>query len=321
MMPLFGTSSIWNLRLLGLALIFSLFSACEKNPKLVPGEGFINVAGGKIWYRITGEGRGTPLLLLHGGPGVPGFYLNPLQALSKDRPVIFFDQLGCGRSDRITNDSLLTIECFVEQVESVRKALGINKFYLYGQSWGTILGMEYYLKYPGNIEAMILSSPALSIPMWLADTRLLVATLPDSVQEIIRINEQNETYESQDYQNAITIYFEHFVARKLPWGADMDSTFSNIGDNVYKTMWGPSEFKATGTLKDYDITGRLHEVKAPSLFICGEFDEARPVTVQYYQSLIPGSQFRMITNAGHLTMQDEPEQDIFVITEFLNGLK
>lgn len=301
-------------------LILSILN-CKQQNKLKPAEGFITVKGGKVWYKIVGEGVKTPILLLHGGPGVPSFYLNPLTALGKDRPVIFLDQLGCGRSDKITDTSLMTVENFVDQIKQIKDSLGLKDFYLYGQSWGTMLGTDFYLKYPEGIKAIIFSSPAISIPMWLSDADTLITTLPDTIQNSIRTNEQNKTYESPDYQNAILVYYQHFLARKLPWSSDIDSSFLLMGTNVYNFMGGPSEFTMTGTLKDYDRTNRLSEIKVPTLFITGEFDEARPSTVKYYQSLVPGAKFELIENAGHLTMQDNPEKNLKVITDFINGLE
>jgi proline iminopeptidase len=287
----------------------------------MPGEGYIKVQGGKVWYRIVGKGNKPPLLLLHGGPGVPSYYLNPLAPLGKDRPVIYFDQLGCGRSDRITDTSLLTVENYVEELRQVVNFFELKDYYLLGQSWGTMLGTDFYLKYPKGIKALILSSPALSIPMWLRDADTLISLLPDSVQRNIRINEQNKTYETPEYLQAVQIYYEHFLARKLPWSPDIDSSFEKIGKNVYEYMAGPSEFSMPGVLKDYDRTNRLGEIKIPTLFITGEFDEARPSTVKYYQSLVPGSLFEIIPGAGHLTMQDNPKQNIKIISEFLNNLE
>ena len=157
--------------------------------------------------------------------------------------------------------------------------------------------------------------------MWLSDADTLITLLPDSIQNSIRINEENKTYDSPDYQKAVKVYYEHFLARKLPWSSDIDSAFMLIGENVYKYMGGPSEFTMTGTLKDYDRTNKISEIKVPTLFITGEYDEARPSTVKYYQSLLPGSKFELIENAGHLTMQDNPEKNIKVITDFINSIE
>ena len=107
----------------------------------------------------------------------------------------------------------------------------------------------------------------------------------------------------------------------MPWSEDTNKTFTYLGEQVYTYMNGPSEFTFTGTLQHYDATDRLHKIKVPTLFICGEYDEARPVTTKYYASLVPDSKFVVIKNAAHMTMQDNPEQDIKEIRNFLRRLK
>jgi proline iminopeptidase len=297
-----------------------LLSSCQQQSEIQTGEGYIKVDGGKVWYRVTGEGNKTPILVLHGGPGAPSYYLKPLSALGKDRKVIFYDQLGCGKSDRSTDTTLMTVDHFVEEVKTVVRHFGLKEFYLYGQSWGTMLGTDYYLKYPQGIKAMILNSPAISIPLWLKDADILLSTLPDSIQNAVRTNELNKTFDSPAYQEAVMVYYQNFVARKLPWSADVDSTFSQLGES-YHHMWGPSEFTATGALKNYDQTSRLGEIKVPTLFITGEFDEARPATVRYYQSLVPGARFEVIEGAAHITMHDKPDENNKVIMDFLDSLE
>ena len=288
---------------------------------LKPQEGYIHVTGGKIWYKIVGSGNKTPLLLLHGGPGVPSYYLKPMAALSKDRPVIFFDQLGCGKSDRITDTALMTIPQYVNELKEVVDALHLKDYYLYGHSWGTILATEYYFKYPKGIKALILAGPALDIKRWQKDADTLIATLPDSLQQAIRLSEKNKTYDGPAYQQAMNVYYHKYVARKLPWSPDIDSAFSEMGENVYLYMEGPSEFTLSGQLANYDITDKLGEIKVPTLFICGEYDEARPESGRYYQSLVPGAQYAEIPDAGHLMMQDDPKDNNKVIADFLNSLK
>ena len=191
-------------------LLIILLNCLQSFAQLYPHEGYIHVTGGRVWYRIVGGGNKIPVLLLHGGPGGTSYYLNPLQELGRDRPVIFFDQLGCGRSDRITDTALMTIENYVDEVEQVRKALGLKEYFLYGHSWGTTLGLDYYFKYPKGIKAIIFSSPCFSTDLWIKDADTLIKTLPDSIQQIIRINEQNKTYISPDYKRATAIYYDNF---------------------------------------------------------------------------------------------------------------
>jgi proline iminopeptidase len=309
------------LKILVLSVLLLFLSDCKSNPNLKPVEGYIKVTGGRVWYQIVGEGDKTPILILHGGPGATSYYLRPLTALSKDRPVIFFDQLGCGRSTLKMDTTQMNIKFYVDEVYQVKKALGLKNFYLYGQSWGTILAAEYYFAHPEGIKAIILASPALSGKLWVRDAQLLLSQLPDSLQKIIRKYEKLKDFKAPEYQKALMVYYKKHIARKLPWSEDINKTFTYLGEQVYTYMNGPSEFTFTGTLQHYVATDRLHKIKVPTLFICGEYDEARPVTTKYYASLVPDSKFVVIKNAAHMTMQDNPEQDIKEIRNFLRRLK
>lgn len=301
---------------LSIAVLMAIIESCTTK-NLAPREGYIEVTGGKIWYRINGSGNGTPILLLHGGPGSSSYGLDTLKVLGKYRPVIFYDQLGCGRSTRIADTSLMTIERYVEELEQVRKALQLEDFYLYGHSWGPALGLDYYLKYPNEVKALIFSSPLFSTDLWIKDADTLIATLPDSIQVIIRENEKNKTFNSDDYKNAVKLYYSKFLRRSEKKTSGTDSGSLYFGTNVYEFMWGPSEFTATGNLLNYDRVDRLSEVTVPTLLLTGQYDEARPSTVKYFHSLIPGSEFTVINNSGHATLRDNPKETIDRINQFL----
>lgn len=131
---------------------------------LVAGERFIPVVGGRVWCRIAGIGDRIPLLALHGGPGIPHDYLEPLVEVADERPVVFYDQLGCGRSDRPDDPSLWQIGRFVAEVSQVREALGLARVQILGHSWGTILAADYALHQPLGLVSLVLASPALSVP-------------------------------------------------------------------------------------------------------------------------------------------------------------
>jgi proline iminopeptidase len=289
--------------------------------KEIPNEGFVEVTGGKVWYRIYGKTSKAPILILHGGPGSSSYGLEPMAKLSNDRPIIFMDQLGCGRSTRITDTTLMTIDHYVEQVEEVRKTLQLDNIILFGHSWGSALGLEYYLKYPDKVKAIIFNGPYFSTDLWLKDADTLVATLPDSVQAIIRHHEEAKTFDDKKYLEAVDLYYRKFLFRETRSEGQVDSSklFSNA--QVYEYMWGPSEFTATGTLLNYDRVSSLSKIKVPTLFLTGEYDEARPITVKYFQSLIPGSEFFEIKNAGHVTLNDNPEDELEVIREFLSRIE
>jgi proline iminopeptidase len=301
-------------------VLASLFFFTSCSPSNKSSEGFIEVEGGKIWYRIDGDGEKTPLLLLHGGPGSSSFYLEPLKELSEDRPVIFIDQLGCGRSTRITDTTLMTIEKNVEQLEQVRKALKLDRFYLYGHSWGTMLGIDYYLKYPKGIQALIFASPLFSTKIWTQDADTLISKLSKEDQLAIRTSEKQKNYTSESYQNAVNAFYKAYLRRSEQSQSQKDSSDLFFGEKIYAFMWGPSEFTATGNLLNYDRIKDLPKIKVPTLLTAGEFDEARPSSVKYFQSLIPGSQFKLIPHAGHVTMDDNVKENNQVLRDFLRQM-
>jgi proline iminopeptidase len=303
-----------------LAACASLAGCADRGPDLSPHEGFLEVPGGRVWYRIAGTGAGTPLVLLHGGPGVTSHYMNPLAALGDERPVIFYDQLGSGRSTRTTDSTRWTIAHFVAELDSVRRALGLREVHLLGHSWGTMLATQYVLAHPNaGVKSLILASPALSTARWVADADSLLTTLPDSVQQVIGRHEAAGTFDAPEYQDAVMAFYSVYLWRGEP-GPDIDSAFAGMNADIYGYMWGPSEFTATGTLQDFDVTDSLALIDIPTLFTTGEYDEALPSTVQWYAGLMPNAELAIIPGAAHLTMQDEPEENVRLVREFLRRM-
>ena len=306
-------------RLLILVALTAL-SACTDSG-LEPGEGFVDVTGGRVWYRIVGSGTATPVILLHGGPGAPSYYLKPLQALSDERPVILYDQLGAGRSDNPADTSLWHLSRFVEELGQVREALGLEEVHILGHSWGTMLAVEYMLAHPQGVQSLILASPALSVSRWSEDAERLLAALPDSVQAVIREHETAGTLDSPEYQGAVMEYYARYISRSDPWTPDTDSTFAELNADIYGQMWGPSEFTATGSLATFERAEALSGIDVPILFTTGRYDEAVPATVEYYASLAPDARVVILENSAHLTMQDEPDRYVEVVRDFLRHVE
>ena len=282
-------------------------------------EGFIQVPGGKVWYRIVGANKpGVPLLTLHGGPGMPSYYMSPLAELADERPVIFFDQLGCGRSDHPNDATLWTIPRFAAEVQAVREALGYKEIHLLGHSWGTLLAFEYLLTKPTGVRSVIMSGPAISIVRFRHDVDSMIALLPDSMIRAIRVNEKAGTTTAPAYLAASAAFYDLHVIRTKPLPADVESTFTNIGTQVYNTMNGPTEFTVVGSFKDYDGTPRLKEVTQPVLWMAGEFDETSPNAATDFQRMLPGSEFVQFKGAGHLTMWDARTPYLAAVREFIH---
>lgn len=301
-------------------LCFFQFIGCE-NRGFTESEGYIDVTGGKVWYKIVGSGSATPLLLLHGGPGAPSSYLNSLDRLADERPVIFYDQLGSGKSDHPHDATLWRTERFVEELAQLRKALRIDKVHILGHSWGTMLAVDYMLTKPSGVESLILASPCLSIPRWIEDANKLRSALPKETQDTLTKHEEAGTTDSEAYLNATTEFYKRHLCRLDPWPEQVENAFAELNMEIYGTMWGPSEFYATGTLKDYDCTGLLNQIVVPVLFTAGHYDEATPETTAWYQSLIPGSKLEIFEDASHLTMVEKPDKYAQAIREFLHSVE
>lgn len=299
------------------AVALALVSLPSAGQPLAQGEGSIQVTGGKVWYRVDGTGQGTPLLLIHGGPGFTSHYLDALRHLSDERPVVFYDQLGAGRSEKPADVRLWRVERFVEELAQLRKALGLKRVHILGHSWGTQLAVDYLLTKPTGVRSVVLSSPALSIRRWIQDADRLRKTLPSEMQEVLARHEKAGTTDSEEYQGVTMAYYKRYVCRLEPWPKEVEDTFAGFSPAVYGTMWGPSEFHVTGNLKDYDRTARLREIQVPVLFTAGRHDEATPETTRWYHELTPGSSLVIFENSAHLAMVEETGRYVDIIRHFI----
>lgn len=309
-------------------LCLSCQPAEQTNPYLTTGEQLVDVEGGKVWIGIIGEGTNTPYLFLHGGPGGTSRSRLRMIDLTNDRPIILMDQLGGGLSTYHEDTTLMAVENFVEQVRAVKEALNLNEFYISGGSWGTALALEYYTAYPEGVKGIVFNSPYFSTSTWIADTDTLIATLPDSIQQIIQIAEETGQFDTEAYKAAEEVFFKNFLVRTdrstlVPPSYSVINQAYDLMDvkgnsYIYNYMWGPSEFSPTGTLLGYENIDALSQVKVPVLFTTGEYDEARPETVKKYVEMVAKSEYVEIPGAGHGTITDNKEAVIKAHRDFAN---
>lgn len=299
------------------------FAVSGYTQTLHPGEGYVQVEGGRIWYKVVGKGKGTPLLLIHGGPGSRSCSgMDEYSLLADERPVIFYDQLGSGRSDRPTDTSHWQVSRFADEIDSLRKALRVRKIHILGHSWGGAVLAEYMVtKKPKGVVSAIFSSPLLSTPAWMNDARILVSQLPASIRDTIYKYESLKDYRAPSYLAATdSFYARHLSVKQWPPAPSAACEgVPGFNADVYNYMWGPTEFTATGTLVNFDRTDRLHEIKSSVLFVTGEFDEARPETISYFHQLVPQSKLEIIKNAGHRTARDQTISYIRVLRQFMHS--
>lgn len=301
------------------SLLTVILAGCA-DAGLSPTEGYVDVEGGRVWYRIVGSGNATPLVLLHGGPGAPSHYLNPLEQISEDRPVIFYDQLGAGRSDRPTDTTLWRVDRFVDELAQLRSALGLDEVHILGHSWGAMLAMDYMLTEPDGVKSIIFASPSLNVKRWTDDAKRLLTALPDETQSVIEQHETAGTTDDPEYQQAVMDYYGLYLTRSDPWSPHLEAAFENFNTEIYGLMWGLSEFTANGTLRDYNREDVLPSIDIPVLFTAGRYDEATPETLQHFHNLVPNSEIAIFENSAHMTMLDEPKAYADAIREFLNRI-
>jgi proline-specific peptidase len=288
-------------------------------------EGFVPFHGYKTWYRIVGdqeEPGKVPLLCLHGGPGASWDYLEPLESIAKTgRRVIYYDQLGGGNSDEPHDPSLYTVNHYVDEVSMVRCALGLERIHILGQSWGGMLAMEYALTQPTGLMGLILTDTAASLPQWAAEGQRLVAELPVDVQQTLRKYQESGTTDSPEYWEAYKVFSRRHILSLDPKPEYWTRMADKPGDEVYHAMWGESELHITGTLKEWDITSRLGEIRVPALVLCGRYDEATPVLAETIHRGIPGSKLVIFENSAHFPHIQETERYLQVLAQFLSGVE
>ncbi len=282
-------------------------------------EGKISVDGHKVWYRCT-EGEGIPLLTLHGGPGAGHDYLEPLDV---PNPIVFYDQLGCGKSDIPDDTSLWRIERFAAEVDAVREALGLEQIHLLGQSWGVWLGIEYMVsRDPKGVVSLILSSGSASVAQFVSEAEVLKSQLPKDIYETMLRCEAARDYQNPDYLKAFEIFFAKHVCRRDPMPEPLARSAAILdGNPVYAFMNGPNEFMIIGTLKDWDRTSSLHEIKVPTLITCGRHDELTPACSETIHRGIAGSEMVIFEESSHVAHLEEPERFTKVLRDFLSKVE
>ena len=295
------------------------------DPSLHAREGLIDFRGHRVWYACIGEADEQPgklpLLCLHGGPGAGHDYLESLAAMAqRGRRVIFYDQLGCGNSDQPNDPSLWTVPLYVEEVDVVRRTLGLDRIHLLGQSWGGMLAMEYALTQPVGVASLTVASSPASMTQWVAEANRLRDALPADVQATLLRHESAGTTDSAEYQTAMMAFYRRHVIRTDPMPESVARTFAKLERNpqVYHSMNGPSEFHVTGSLKHWDIVDRLPEISLPTLVTSGRYDEATPQIAGTVHHGIRGSEWVIFEHSAHLAHVEEAERYMTVLDGFLS---
>ena len=286
-------------------------------------EGYVEVEGGRVWYRRLGEGDALPVLLLHGGPGAAHDYMLPLaERLSEHRPAIVYDQLGCGRADRPDDTSLWTVDRSVTEVDQVRAALGLDRCHLLGQSWGGWLAIDYMARGPVGVAGLVLASTSASIAQFVAGARRLIDALPEPHRTALQELGARGEYDHPDYRAAEQEFYRHHLCRMNPWPeALVRSSDQMEGNQVYLTMNGPTEFDVIGRLRTWDRTPDLGRIDVPTLVTCGRYDEITPACSETIAEGIPDARVVVFEESAHVAHLEEAEAYAGTVEEFLESVE
>ncbi len=290
-------------------------------------EGTIRFRGYDVWYRSVGEcerpGR-LPVLVLHGGPGATHQYLEPLAALAASgRRIIFYDQIGCGRSARPTDPDFYSAELFVEEVATVRRELGLERVHLLGQSWGGMLAMQYAADRPPGLASISVADSPADMKQWVSEANRLRSELPPEVAAVLTEHEAAGTTASAAYESAVEVFYRKHVCRLNPWPDPFARTAAALAADglVYNIMNGPSEFHVVGKLKTWSLLERLSQVDVPTLLLSGAYDEATPAIVQSIQDRIPHAEWILFEHSSHTPHLEEPAAFNAAVRAFLSGVE
>lgn len=291
-------------------------------------EGRIPFRGHTTWYRVVGDGEEAgrlPLLCLHGGPGSGWHHLETYEELAEGRRVVFYDQLGCGNSAVAEphDPAMWTTELYVEEVDVVREALGLDRVIVLGQSWGGMLALSYALTQPGGLAALVVQSSPASVPFWMTEVQRLRAALPADVQAVLDRHEADGTTSDPEYEEAAMVFYRRHVCRTDPWPDWLNRAFAAMAQNpeVYETMNGPTEFHVIGTIKDFDIGDRIGEIDVPTLLISGRHDEVTPATVARVHDALPHSEWVLLEESSHMAQAEQPAETLGAIRRFLASVE
>jgi L-proline amide hydrolase len=289
-----------------------------RGARLVVREGYVDFRGYGTWYRLTGDrGSGAvPLLALHGGPGSTHHYFAPLERLADERPVVLYDQIGCGGSDR-PQDIEWTAGVFRAEIDAIREQLDLDCIHLLGTSWGGMLALEHVLSGAKGIVALVLSSTLASIDEWATEQWRLRGELPSQVIKVLDRHERARTYDDPEYERAMEVYFDRPFYRGPKPRAELERMRAERAVDVYRAMQGPNEWTVTGALRGWDVRNRLQEIDVPTLVIRGRYDMCTDPIAATLVDGIRGAREVVLERSSHTPVLEETRRYLEVVGGFL----
>ncbi len=288
----------------------------------------VPVEGGSVYVRVNGdiENSGTtPVFFISGGPGDNHSGFAGLLGLADERGVILYDQLGSGKSDRPDNPAHWRVERYIEELESVRYAVGAEKLHLVGHSWGAAIALEYAVRYPERVASIVLGGTFISTIHWITDANLLLSEMKAEDLELVSACESAAPPPASECDTVFNkVYSEYYIRpERSEAGKRYVERYGGLGFNglIYNRMWGPSEFASTGLLQNYDATLKLLQLEGTrTLFLIGQYDSARIDTVQEFVALTPGAELAVIPGGAHSFIKDRPLETEAILRGWLRRM-
>lgn len=284
-------------------------------------EGYIPFKGFNTYYRIVGAENtdSVPLVLLHGGPGSTHNYFELLDGMADEgRMLVMYDQIGCGNSYVDGHPELWTSETWADELEAVRDALGLRRVHLLGQSWGGMLAIYYLIeRKPYGINSVVLSSTLSSSELWKREQHRLISFLPEREKTAILEAEKTGVFSGEEYDRANALYMKLHCSDIKDTDPECLRREKKHGDEAYLYGWGPNEFFPTGTLKDFDYTGRLREINVPALIISGTNDLCTPLIAKTMNDGIRDSRWELFEGCRHMVFAEETQKYLDVLKKWL----
>lgn len=282
----------------------------------------IPVVGGKhrVWTKRIGQGP-VKVLLLHGGPGLCHDYFEVFERHigGTGLEVYYYDQLGCGNSDKPTDKALWTVDRYRNEVEEVRRGLGLDRFVLYGQSWGGMLAMEYALAHQERLDRLVISNMTASSAEYVRHAAEMRAALPPEDQATLARYEAADDTAAPAYQAVIDKLNAEHLCRLNSWPEPLQRAGAKMNAAIYNEMQGPNEFRIIGNYKDWDRWADLPRIKVPTLVMGARYDEMDPEQIRREGRLIPNARTWISERGSHLTMWDDEDAYFAVLIPFLQG--
>jgi proline iminopeptidase len=269
----------------------------------------------RVWTKRIGNNPAIKILLLHGGPGCTHEYLEAFDSYfpAAGFEYYYYDQLGSYYSDQPDDPDLWDLPRFVDEVEQVRQALGLgpDNFYLYGQSWGGLLAIEYALRYQQQLAGLVISNMMASIPAYNEYARsVLMPTMDqDVLAEIKGFEERGETEDPRYLELLLAHHYVEHVLRMPPdeWPEPVNRMFGHLNQAVYVPMQGPSELGASGRLEHWDRTADLPAITVPTLVIGASHDTMDPKHLEWMAGQLADGRYLHCPNGSHLAQYDDQQ--------------